>query len=134
MITFDGEVTCSRGNAAISLWLRGPVRTQSGGSDADLFLSGASVLRLPPLLHELRILELDAAPGGLHRYRIESQELNTELVARSLQLHRAAGAQLFAAVPPARIPWHVRAGWGLLLSILHFPGVGRLLLGRRVSA
>jgi hypothetical protein len=82
----------------------------------------------------VRVLELDIGPDGLHRYRIESQELNVELQSRSLQLHRAAGAELFGAVPPARVPWHVRAGWGLLLSLLRVPGAGHVLLGRRGAA
>jgi hypothetical protein len=134
MPVFEGDVQCGPCNAVINLWLRGRVRTPSGASDVDLFFSGASVLTLPPLLHETRVLELDTDPGGLHRYRIESRELNVDLQARSLQLHRAAGAQLFGAVPPTRVPWHVRAGWALLLSLLRLPGVGHLLLGRRGSA
>jgi hypothetical protein len=134
MIAFEGDVKCARGNGAINLWLRGPVRTPSGISDADVFFCGASVSALPPLLHEVRVFELDAEPDGLQRHRIESRELNVELQSRSLQRHRAAGAELFGAVPSAKVPWHVRAGWGLLLSLLRLPGVGHLLLGRRGTA
>jgi hypothetical protein len=75
------------------------------------------------------LLELQGAPGEC-RYLLRAQELQLELRARSLQLHRGAAAELFGAVPPPRVPWRLRVGWMLLLAVLRVPGAARLLLGR----
>jgi hypothetical protein len=131
MIAFDGAVRCGRGNAAINLWLQGAMRIGARLSEADVYFSGASSSELPALLHEVRITELDGGAGSPRRYRIDSGELQIDLQARGVQLHRGAAAQLFAAVPPAPVSWPVRTAWVLLLSLLRVPGVGPLLLGRR---
>jgi hypothetical protein len=112
--------------------LQGQVRVDDRISDMNVFFSGATAL-LPQSLHDVRITEL-AAPSMPGRYRIESREVNVELQARSMQTHRAAAAPLFAAVPPARVPWRLRAGWVLLLAVLRLPGVGSLILRRRGAA
>jgi hypothetical protein len=134
MIAFDGAVRCGRGNAAINLWLHGGMRIGARLGEADVYFSGATPNELPPLLHEVRITELEAATASPRRYRIESREMQIELQARGVQLHRCAAAQLFAAVPPSPVSWRVRTAWVLLLSLLRVPGVGPLLLGRRGAA
>jgi hypothetical protein len=73
----------------------------------------------------LWLFELDGP--GPRRYLIRAQELEFELEAASLQLHRDAGREFFAAVPPPMVPWRLRFGWTLLLRALRLPGVGGLL-------
>jgi hypothetical protein len=135
MIEFFGEVQCLAGSGAVNLQLHGRSRS-SGDSqmcDTDIMFGGATPSRLPARLQQVRVKASDH-PGGVWRIRIESAEGRWELQARSLQLHRAAGAAMFAALPPQRVPWHLRAGWSLLLSILAIPGAGRLILRRGASS
>jgi hypothetical protein len=132
MVSFEAEVRCQGGNGAINLWLQGQVRVDGRISDMNVFFSGATAA-LPQSMHDVRISELATAQMP-RRYRIESREVNVELQARSMQTHRAAAAALFAAVPPARVPWRLRAGWALLLALLRLPGVGSLILGRGGAA
>jgi hypothetical protein len=134
MIAFDGAVRCGRGKAAINLWLQGSVRIGARVSDADVLFSGATPNELPALLHDVRVTELAGGGASPRRYRIESREVQIDLQARGVQLHRCAAAQLFGAVPPAPVSWRVRAAWVLLLSLLRLPGVGALFLGRRGAA
>jgi hypothetical protein len=69
-----------------------------------------------------------AAPGpALRRFRIDSAQLQLELQARSVQLHRDAAAAFYAAVPPPPVPLRLRLGWPLLLAALRIPGAGALL-------
>jgi hypothetical protein len=136
MLEFSGEVQCLAGGGAVNLQLHG--RSRSSGEsqsmcETDIMFGGASPSRLPATLHEVRVNASDH-PGGVWRVRIVSAEGEWELQARSLQLHRAAGAAMFAALPPQRVPWHLRAGWSLLLSILAIPGAGRLILRRGASS
>jgi hypothetical protein len=100
-------------------------------SEANAFFSGAAPNELPALLHDVRVIEVANGTSPPRRYRIESRELALDLQARGVQLHRCAAVQLFGAVPPARVPWPVRSGWVLLLSMLRLPGAAALLLGRR---
>jgi hypothetical protein len=132
MIEFLGEVQCLSGSGAVNLQLHG--RSHCPGvsesvCDTDILFAGANPPGLPARLHEARVSALDYL-GGVRRIRIESAEGRWELLARSTQLHRAAAAAMFAAVPSRRVPWHLRAGWSLLLSVLAIPGAGRLILRR----
>jgi hypothetical protein len=133
MILFEGEVTWRRGTGAVNLWFYGRTRGNAAApaSETEVLFSGAMPLDLPPVLHDVRVSELDTQGQALRRFRIESKEQHSELQARSMQAHRSAAAELFAAVPPVIAAWHVRLGWTLLLSLLRLPGVGPLLLGRR---
>lgn len=135
LIGFDGAVECRTESGPINLVLRGFERAGPGAprtaaavlfSAATLPTSGACV---PPHLHGASLFELEGAAGEC-RYLIRAQDLQLELRARSLQLHREAGAELFGAVPPPRVPWRLRVGWALLLALLRVPGAARLLLGR----
>jgi hypothetical protein len=134
MIALDGEVACGRGSGVVNLWLRGRMRSEARVDDVDVYFAGASVAALPALLHDVRIIELEPGASQTSRYRIESPEMRVELECRSMQLHRRAGEQLFSAVPAVAVPWQMRAGWTLLLSVLRLPGVGALVLGRRGAA
>jgi hypothetical protein len=135
LIGFDGTVECRAESGPINLVLRGFERAGPGAprtaaaalfSAATLPTSDASV---PRHLHGASLLEHQGAPGE-GRYLIRAQELQLELQARSLQLHREAAAELFGAVPPPRVPWRLRLGWMLLLAVLRVPAAARLLLGR----
>jgi hypothetical protein len=99
--------------------------------DTDILFSGANAPPIPDRLHEVCVIDLDSAADGLRRFRIESTQLQVEFEARSAQVHRGAGAALFTAVPPPHVPWHVRAGFSLLVSVLGIPGIGSLILRRR---
>jgi hypothetical protein len=132
LMAFDGTVECSRPAGAVNLVLRGraaraPAEALFAGAAADALAS------LPASLHAVRLLEYvaPAADGASRRLRLESQELQLDLVARSLQLHRDVAAAFFAAVPPPHVPFKRRLGWAALLSLLRIPGVAGLLAALR---
>jgi hypothetical protein len=134
MIAYAGEVRCVSGGAAVNLSLHGRSRAAGpvqASCDTDILFSGANAPSLPDILHEVRVIELDSAVGASRRFRIESRELPAQFEARGAQLHRFAGAAMFTAVPAPHVPWHVRAGFSLLVSVLGIPGLGSLILRRR---
>jgi hypothetical protein len=126
---FEGEVDCRRTDHVPDLQLHGYVRSSSGLSDADVFFTGTSAVGLPPQLHDVSVVSL--APQRKDIYRIESRQVIVEVQCRSMQSHRAMGAQLFAAVPPRRVPWRTRVGWALLLWALRLPGIAPMVAGSR---
>lgn len=137
MIVLEGEVRCESGGTAVNLALHGRSRAPGpapGGCDTDILFSGADAPSLPDRLHEVRVIDLDHATGALRRFRIDSAEQQLEFQARGMQVHRSAGAAMFAAVPPPQVPWPVRAAVSLLVSALRIPGMGALLLRRRGTA
>jgi hypothetical protein len=130
LVEFDGRVDCLLSDGTVNLTLCG--RERAGGS-VEALLVGASAaggLRLPHRLHQVRLLERpsDSGPRLLH---LESRELQLDLAARALQLHRAAGKPFFEAVPSPRVPFARRVGWALLLSGLRIPGAVGLLTALR---
>jgi hypothetical protein len=139
LIGFDGAVECRAESGPINLVLRGFERGVAGAprTAAAALFSGAALpmshAAVPARLHGASLLELEGAPGQC-RYLLRAEELQLELRARSLQLHRAAGRELFSAVPSPRVPWRLRVGWTVLLDVLRLPGVARLLLRRRDGA
>jgi hypothetical protein len=140
LIAFDGAVECRLESGAINLMLsgferRGPaaVRTAASALFAGAAVTGpANLGALPPRLQAVRIVELAGAPGA-RRFVIRAQQLQLDLVARSMQLHRDAGRAFFLAVPPPRVPLMRRLGWSVLLLALRLPGAGRLLARLRSS-
>jgi hypothetical protein len=133
IIEFDGGVKCSSCSGAVNLRLHG--RSRRAGiapsvCETDVLFAGADTQDLPGTLHDVRVTELNSSIG-LQRFRIESVERGLELQARGIQVHRDAGESMFKAVPPQAVPWRVRAGWSLLLSLLGVPGVGALILRNR---
>ena len=74
------------------------------------------------------------ATSGARRFRLQSRELQLDLAARSLQLHRDVSRAFFGAVPPRRVPVGRRLGWTALLALLRIPGAERLLLRLRGRA
>jgi hypothetical protein len=134
-VEFEGPVECAPGSGAITLTLRGRER---GGGSVEALLAGISssseLTGVPGKLHEVRLFDGAAAPdtrSGARQVRLESRELQLDLAARSLQLHRDTGGPFFAAVPPVRIPAATRLGWAVLLSVLRIPGAARLLAALR---
>jgi hypothetical protein len=128
MTAFEGEVSCQGGDGAVNLWLRGRSRVDGRLSNMDVFFNGATA-SLPQSMRDVRVTELPTSQAP-RRYRIDSHDMSIELQARSMQSHRAAAEQLFGAVPRARVPWRMRAGWAVLLAVLRLPGVGPLIVGR----
>lgn len=136
LIAFAGAVQCESAAGAVDLVLRGYARGMEPARSGltEVLFSGAGTVALPPVLRDARVIELAAAPatGSAHdiarrRYRIESPELQLELPARSVQLHRDAAAAFFGAVPPVRVPLRLRVGWSLLLTVLRIPKAELLL-------
>jgi hypothetical protein len=138
LVAFIGPVQCERTAGAVNLVLRGYAGAPSGphpgphpGLSAALF-SDASAAAVPAELRDARVIELlPAAPPAAgpapRRFRIDSAQLQLELQARSVQLHRDAAAAFYAAVPPLGVPLRLRLGWSLLLAALRLPGAGALL-------
>jgi hypothetical protein len=96
----------------------------------------AAIAGLPATLHEVRLVDLAAnAPDGAPRLiRLSAREMQRDIRARSVQLHRDAGREFFGAVPPPRLPAGRRLGWAALLWLLKLPGVGSLLVRLRGNA
>jgi hypothetical protein len=101
--------------------------------DTDILLRDAQAPSLPDRLHEVQWIELDSPQHVPRRFELVSGQQRLTLQARTVQSHRAVGAAMFAAVPATPLPWSLRAGWSLLLSVLRIPGVGRLLLRQAAS-
>jgi hypothetical protein len=143
LIAFAGPVHCESVHGAINLVLRGFARATQGprGGVSEVLFSGASTVALPPDLRDARVIALADEPNkpgasdpAPRRFRIESPEVRLELQARSAQLHRDAAAAFFEAVPPPRVPLHLRLGWWLLLTVLRIPGAAGLVGKFRGSA
>jgi hypothetical protein len=143
LIAFDGVVECRQESGAIALSLRGFERRagRQGTRDDEcaaeaLFAAAltppaaaarpAAAVTLPPRLTDVRVMELDGAADA-DRFQIRARELQLNLAARSVQIHRDAGRAFFSAVPPARVPLGRRIGWTWLLLLLRLPGAAALL-------
>jgi hypothetical protein len=133
LIIFDGKVECRYASGPVNLvlsgWENSAAEPSTRHAAAALF-RGATIPMgaplMPPWLNAVRLFELEA-PAGPQCYLLRSQELQLEFEADSMQLHRDAAREFFAAVPPPAVPWRVRLGWTLLLSLLRLPGAGALL-------
>jgi hypothetical protein len=134
LVAFTGPVQCEHAAGAVNLVLRGYAGAPSGphaGLTEALF-SDASPAAVPDALRDARVIELLAAAAAgaapaPRRFRIDSAQLQLDLQARSVQLHRDAAAAFYAAVPPLRVPLRLRLGWSLLLAALRIPGAAALL-------
>ncbi len=133
LIDIPGAVACTPGAGAVSLVLTG----RQGDAEVAAHLASVdaeSLAGLPSVLHEVRLYELSHPEGsGARRFELHARELQRELRARSLQLHRDAGREFFRAVPPVHVPLVRRAGWSLLLWLLRMPGFVGLLRRLRGS-
>lgn len=133
MLQFEGPVECAPGSGAVTLTLRGRERSR-GRADVTALFAGASsssgLAGLPTRLHDV-LLSGGAAASGTHQVRLQSRELQRDLVCRSVQLHREAGIPFFSAVPPVAVPAARRLGWTVLLWVLRIPGAAGLLAALR---
>ncbi len=127
------------GCGAVTLLLRG---REALGPDSrrsefsELAFAAAQVPMLPPELLDARVFGPGDRAGAPHRYRIEATLdaagsagalWSTELLARSVQVHREAAQALIAAVPPPRVPMARRFGWLALLWLLRMPIMVRIV-------
>jgi hypothetical protein len=130
-IAFEGAVGC-RDEADGMLTFHGRTRGAADRAlyDTDVLMRDARPPPLPGPLHDAQLIELGAPHAVPRRFELVSGSRRVSLQARSVQYHRAVGAAMFAAVPATHLPWSLRTGWLLLLSVLRVPGVGRLLLRR----
>jgi hypothetical protein len=133
LIRLDGKVECRFAAGPVNLVLSGfeMGAGEPPSRDAAMALFRAAALpmgapALPPWLNAVGLFELDAGSGP-NRYLIRSQELLLEFEADSVQLHRDAAREFFAAVPPPAVPRRLRLGWTLLLWLLRLPRAGSLL-------
>ena len=134
LIEFDGAVACSLGSGTVNLALRG----RAGNAPAEALFVGAVaelLASLPATLHAVSLSEYETqSASSPRRFRLQSQELQLDLAARSLQLHRDVSRVFFAAVAPPCVPFGRRLAWTALLALLRIPGAERLLLRLRGRA
>jgi len=132
LIRILGSVQVDHGCGAATLLLRGRDNT-------ELVFAAAQSGALPASLRDVRVFgsEPGLEPASeLRRFRIEAATdddaatgvaFSTEVLARSVQLHRSAAREFYGAVPPPRLPRLRRLGWPALLWALRVPGAARLL-------
>jgi hypothetical protein len=120
---FRGEAQCHREDGAVQWRLSGLDR--DGEGTLEVLLCGTGRLRLPAQLPgaELYVRDELSTPA----WELRSGEGVRPLAARAVQVQRGAAAAFARALPPAIVPWRVRAGWALLLNALRVPGVARFL-------
>jgi len=119
--------------------LHGRSRTGRSGAagticEIDFIWQDASLPNLPAHLSEVCLKELGSPAQSPRRFELCSSQIQQEFSARAVQLHRATGRTMFAAVPAQPVPPWLLAAWWLLLSVLRIPGVGRLLVSPRSAA
>ena len=138
LIAFAGPVQCELPAGAVNLVLRGQARDTLAprGGLTEVLFSDVRALPLPDDLRDARVIQMAAAPASTtapatavapQRFRIDSPQLQLELQARSVQLHRDVAAAFFGAVPPPHVPLQLRFGWALLLTLLRIPGAHALV-------
>jgi len=154
LIALAGPVQCEQPAGAVNLVLRGQVavvpgaaRDSSAGLTEVLF-SDATEVTLPAGLHDVRVFEMSGEPvpalapvaslapayaDAVRHFRLQGPQLQLELHARSVQMHRDAATAFYGAVPPPRVPLRLRLGWSLLLSALRLPGAVALIRKLRGS-
>jgi len=148
LIALAGPVQCEQPAGAVNLVLRGQAavvpgaaRDSSAGLTEVLF-SDATEVTLPAGLHDVRVFEMSGEPvpalapvaslapayaDAVRHFRLQGPQLQLELHARSVQMHRDAATAFYGAVPPPRVPLRLRLGWSLLLSALRLPGAVALM-------
>jgi hypothetical protein len=129
-VRFVGWVGCEPLRGGRDWRLSGQVRAANGAEARQLLLSGvepAEAAALPAQLQQLEV-QVNAHERGGYRLQLLSADGRFSLRVRALQLHRDASAQFFRAVTPVPVPWHTRALWALLLTLLRVPVVSRRLI------
>ena len=134
LIVFRGPVTVHSGRGAATLLLRGYEASgpdRRGREHTEFVFAAAQTPALPAVLRDARVFGPAPGPGSgdaLRRYRIEAGiNWSAEVLARSVQLHRARARAFFGAVPPPRLSLSRRLGWLVLLSVLRLPGAARIV-------
>ncbi len=123
---FSGEVQCTRESGAVQWRLSGADRDCAGA--LDVTLCGVPDLQLPERMPALE-LHVSGEPEK-PMWELRGAGTVRMLAARSVQVHRSAGAPFARALPAVTAPWTLRAGWALLLNVLRVPGVASLLRRR----
>jgi hypothetical protein len=123
-VSFVGEVTCARTDAAPGLTLSGRDRAHPG-AHTTLAFSGTAPADLPATLADVRIERL---PAG---WRIASGTRAWQIAAVAVHLHRDAGTEFYRAIPPRPAPWRKRLFWRLVLGIARLPAGLNLLRALR---
>jgi hypothetical protein len=119
LAAFRGPVECRYCTGTVNFVLRGVGR--DSGEPIEVLFSGASLARPGTALRDVEVLEL--IDERAHRlWQIKADGLHFDVVARSLQVHRAA-RDFLRTVRPPRVPLRVRLGWAALLWALRIPGV-----------
>jgi hypothetical protein len=123
LAAFSGEVQCTRETGAVTWRLSGTDR--DGACALDVMLCGVAELQLPARLpaSELHVGDETENPAC----ELRTAGAVQRFAARSVQVHRGAGAAFSRALPVVTAPWTARAGWALLLDALRVPGVAGVL-------
>jgi hypothetical protein len=120
---FRGAAQCRRRAGPIHWVLAGVDR--EGGSALEVMVCGAPALALPAELPDAELHEDAAGESTSWVLRSEGRVIPTG--ARAVQVHRDAAAAFASVLPRFGVPWTVRLGWLMLLTLLRLPGAARLL-------
>lgn len=159
LLEFSGGVSVRSGSGAVGLTLRGtpskaPMLRAGAGTGAaapglppqgavELLFGSVVELSpaLPALLHGVRVTEHEpeslSVPGAhpdaraSRRFRIDADEGQYSVRARSMQLHADPSRAFYAVLPAEQVPRLTRWGWSALLTVLRVRPIVRLLGGRR---
>lgn len=116
---FSGPVQCRRESLPTALVLSGAERR--GGVPLQLRFMAPAPETLPVIVSDIDVYAIE--PG---EWKLRAHGGSWTVCARSLLVHRDVATAFFSALPPPRVPWTLRFGWSLLLSLARVPGVVRL--------
>lgn len=97
-----------------------------GRPRVDLYFNGADSTAMPSAWKQVRVVQIETAAGGA-LWRLVAADTDHPLYARSVQIHRAVGARMFAVLPKAVPPLRVRLFWWILPRVMRLPGLAKLL-------
>jgi hypothetical protein len=120
-VAFKGPVTVTAGLR--QLRLDGVER--GVGRALTVLVGNCESSALPAVLSDVVVSTADAPTPG--RWQLRAGVDQTEVVGRSIHVHRPAAADFYDAVPGAPLTVKARAGWALLLNVLRVPGMTRVL-------
>ena len=124
---FRGSAHCRREAGAVQWCIVGLDR--DNGAPLEVLLSGAAALQLPAQLNAAELCLRGESASAAWALRAGSESI--PLAVRAVQVHRNAAAAFAGVLPRITAPWPVRAGWVLLLNLLHLPGMLWLLRAGR---
>lgn len=111
IVSFSGPVSCRRSSGPLGLTLSGATGEHPGDLTTCAFAAPAPA-QFPAALEGAQVQDQG---GG--QYRITSSAGAWLVSARSVHVHRAAGAEFYRALAPRRVPSKKRLFWRLVLAL-----------------